>query len=123
MNNKNYFIVASLLLGFSLSHTAYACTSTESEPNDLESQANVIDCANTTLAGNSKRGDIDWFSFSTSENGEISIRLDHDSRDDFDWALYGATGNAILKGETSNVPELGSITAAAGNYFVKVTRY
>ena len=123
MNNKNYFIVASLLLGFSLSHTAHACTTTESEPNDLESQANVIDCANTTIAGNSKRGDIDWFSFNTSENGEISIRLEHDRRDDFDWALYGETGSAILTGETSNVPELGSIRAAAGNYFVKVTRY
>ena len=47
--------------------------------------------------GMSNRSDVDWFSFNTSATGSINITLDHNRRDDFDWALYGTSGGALLR--------------------------
>ncbi|QDP01498.1 cyanophycinase [Thalassotalea sp. PS06] len=123
MNNKNKTIVTSLLLTLFFSTSTLACTQAESEPNDSESQATPITCSDTTIAGNSSRNDIDWFEFTTADNGTVSVSLNHHRSDDFDWALYGETGGALIARETSNIPEQGSISVPGGNYFIKVTRY
>ncbi|GAA5216662.1 cyanophycinase [Corallincola platygyrae] len=115
-----------VLLGLYLftSHASYAaCLTSEVESNDSESTANSGICSGVRISGDMSRRDTDWFSFTTNDRAEIAISLIHHSRDDFDWALYRASGGALLTGETSTIPESGSYLGDADTYYLKVTRY
>lgn len=113
------------LLGLAANTASAACLTSEAENNNQESSANSGMCSDVRVDGSmSNRSDVDWFSFNTSATGSINITLDHNSRDDFDWALYGTSGGALLRKETSSIPETGVYSnAPAGQYFVKVTAY
>lgn len=105
------------------SSVANACLTSESESNDSETQANDGLCSGTLIQGSiDSRRDQDWYRFD-AEAGEVSIILDHNSRDDFDWDLYRSTGGAVASGATSSVPETGTYNGAAGEYLLKVSRY
>lgn len=107
-----------------LTTNTHACITSESESNDTESQANTGICSGTTVEGNLSRGDIDWFVFDVAQAGSIDISLNHNSRDDFDWALYKTSGGAVATGETGSAPETGRYEASsAETYFLKLTRY
>ncbi|WP_404340727.1 Type 1 glutamine amidotransferase-like domain-containing protein [Pseudoalteromonas mariniglutinosa] len=124
MKKKYSILNGSLAACMFFSVASHACLTSEAEPNDTESNANSALCSGTTVAGSLTRNDADWFSFQVTETGPIDIELDHNRRDDFDWALYQATGPAVAEGATGNVPETGSYNAqATGTYFIKVTRY
>ncbi len=113
----------SLLALVSCAH-AQACINAESENNDSESNADGPVCSGQLVqASINNRRDQDWYHFDTAGSGTISISLDHNSRDDFDWDLYRSTGGAVASGATSSVPETGSYSGDAGEYFLKVTRY
>lgn len=117
-------MVATLATALFLTTNTHACITSESESNDTESQANTGICSGTTVEGNLSRGDIDWFVFDVAQAGSIDISLNHNSRDDFDWALYKTSGGAIATGETGSTPETGRYEAsAAETYFLKLTRY
>lgn len=104
--------------------SAHACITSETENNNSESNANSGICSDITVSGNLSRNDIDWFSFELSAPGAIDISLDHNSRDDFDWALYQSSGSAVASGNSSDVPQNGSYNATqTGTYYIKLTRY
>ena len=115
----------SLILTATLAPVAsHACVTVESENNDRESQANGPLCSNSTVSGTLSGRDIDWFYFDITGPGALVLSLDHNTGDDFDWALYAETGPPVAEGATSQVPEDGTYSApGAGRYFVKITRY
>ncbi|XOV77393.1 MAG: Type 1 glutamine amidotransferase-like domain-containing protein [Aestuariibacter sp.] len=103
---------------------AYACITSESENNNSESRADGPVCSGDIIAGSiGSRRDVDWFSLTVPASGTIDISLDHSGSDDFDWDLYTTSGPAVASGATSSVPETGSYSGPAGDYFVKVSRY
>jgi len=108
-----------------VSTASLACTTEETASNNSDSSATAGLCSGVMLSGDiSARRDVDWFSFSVAEAGNITVTLDHNGNDDFDWDLYPASGSAIASGATSQVPEVGGTSvSAAGTYFVKVSRY
>lgn len=117
-------MVATLATALFLTTNTHACITSESESNDTESQANTGICSGTTVEGNLSRGDIDWFVFDVAQAGSIDISLNHNSRDDFDWALYKTSGGAVATGETGSAPETGRYEASsAETYYLKLTRY
>ncbi|QIZ83668.1 type 1 glutamine amidotransferase-like domain-containing protein [Bermanella marisrubri] len=107
------------------STVSMACTTEETASNNSDRDATAGICSGTTLQGSiSNRRDVDWFSFEVTSAGTISVTLDHDSRDDFDWDLYPASGSSIASGSTSQIPETGSTSVSnAGTYYLKVSRY
>jgi cyanophycinase len=107
------------------STASFACTTDETASNDTDTTATSGLCSGVLLQGDiSSRRDVDWFSIEVAAAGSINITLDHNSRDDFDWDVYPATGNRLGGAASSNVPETGSVSvSSAGTYFVKVSRY
>ena len=104
---------------------ASAQITSESENNNAESAADGPVGSGTRVAGSlSTSSDIDWFYFDLTAASTIGIRLNHDAGDDFDWALYKATGGAVASGKSSAIPEAGSYAATTtGRYKLKVTAY
>ena len=104
---------------------ASAQITSESENNNAESAADGPVGSGTRVAGSlSTSSDIDWFYFDLAAASTIGIRLNHDTGDDFDWALYKATGGAVASGKSSAIPEAGSYAATTtGRYKLKVTAY
>lgn len=97
----------------------------ESENNNTESAADgPVGSGTRVVGGLSTSSDIDWFYFDLAAAGTIGIRLNHATANDFDWALYKATGGAVASGRTSAVPESGSYAATTtGRYKIKITAY
>ncbi|MDN3638228.1 Type 1 glutamine amidotransferase-like domain-containing protein [Simiduia curdlanivorans] len=108
-----------------LSFSVLACTTSEQESNDNESNANGSLCADTPLAGSiSSRRDVDWYYLDVNQSANLTITLSHSSGDDFDWYFYPSSGSYTASAQTSNTTETGSASATgAGRYYVKVTRY
>lgn len=104
---------------------AWAQVTNESENNDRESVADGPVGSGTRVSGNlSTSSDVDWFYFDLSAAATVSISVNHDSGDDFDWALYRSTGGAVSSGKSTRIPEAGSYNAtAAGRYYLKLTAY
>ncbi len=108
-----------------LAMPAAAQITSESENNNAESAADGPVASGTRVTGSlSTASDIDWFYFDLAAASTVGIRLNHDTGDDFDWALYKATGGAVASGKSSAVPENGSYVATTtGRYKLKVTAY
>ena len=104
---------------------AVAQIASESENNNTESAADGPVGSGTRVTGSlSASSDIDWFYFDLTAASTVGIRLNHDSGDDFDWALYKATGGAVASGKSSAIPENGSYAATTtGRYKLKITAY
>lgn len=113
------------LLLCALATPCWAFISAESESNNSESTADGPAGPASAISGTmSARTDVDWFYFDLAAAGVIDISLSHGSSNDFDWALYAATGPAIASGASSAIPQTGSYNAsAAGRYYVKLTAY
>lgn len=105
------------------SSVANACLTGEVESNNTESTANDGICSGVLIESSiNNRSDQDWYRFEAGD-GWVDISLEHNRRDDFDWDLYRSTGSAVASGATGSTPENGSYNGAAGEYFLKVTRY
>ncbi len=113
------------LLLCALATPCFATLTNEQENNDVESRANgPVTAANAVHGSLSTRRDVDWFWFDLPAPGLIDISLDHGGANDFDWALYAATGPALASGATRAIPETGSYRASsAGRYLVKLSAY
>ncbi|MFC3033289.1 cyanophycinase [Pseudoalteromonas fenneropenaei] len=117
-------IAMSLLTLLLSTGASAACLTTETQSNDTEANAEQGLCSGVLVQGNiDSRTDLDWFKFTTTSAGTISLNLSHASADDFDWGLYKTTGSAVLSGASSANPETGSYQGDAGDYFIKVSRY
>ena len=117
-------VVLCLCLG-SLSHPAFAQIAAESENNNTESAADGPVGSGTRVTGTlSTASDIDWFYFDLGAAATITVRLNHGTSNDFDWALYKTTGSAVASGKSSAIPETGSYAATTtGRYLLKITAY
>lgn len=105
------------------SHSASAsCSDAEREFNDTERNATEI-CTNLIVFGDLGRRDTDWLSFTLEQPSEVTISLDHNRFDDFDWELFAETGPAIAVANTSSIPDTGSQLLEAGQYWLKLTPY
>jgi cyanophycinase len=104
---------------------AFAQIASESENNNTESAADGPVGSGTRVTGSlSTSSDIDWFYFDLTTASTIAIRLNHGTGNDFDWALYKATGSAVASGKSSAIPENGTYAATTtGRYKLKVTAY
>ncbi len=113
------------LLMCALATPGFAYITAESENNNAESTADGPAGPASAISGTmSSRTDIDWFYFDLPATGAIDISLSHGSSNDFDWALYAATGPALAAGASSAIPQTGSYTATAtGRYYLKLSAY
>lgn len=113
------------LLLCALATPGYAYITAESENNNSESNADGPAGPASAISGTmSSRTDIDWFYFDLPAVGAIDISLNHGSGNDFDWALYAATGPALATGASSANPQTGSYNATAtGRYYLKLNAY
>ena len=85
-----------------------ACLTSETEPNNTDTNANAGVCSGTPISGSlSSSGDYDWYRLDVTGPGTINISLSHGSSVDFDWYLYAATGSYIAYASTTNNPETG----------------
>jgi len=102
----------------------YACISSESSNNNSLTNADGSVCDEIIFEGSiSNRRDIDWLYFD-AQSGHVSINLNFNSRDDFDWQLFDQSGDLLTAGETSQTPESGSYQLPQdGRYYLKVFRY
>jgi len=113
------------LLLCALATPGYAYITAESESNNSEGNADGPAGPASAISGTmSSRTDIDWFYFDLPTVGAIDISLNHGSSNDFDWALYAATGPALATGASSAIPQTGSYNASAtGRYYLKLNAY
>lgn len=106
----------------------------DKEPNNETSQATNID-VNTLITGNIQSNrDVDYYIFSASQDGQISVQFDHAYRDNescfWEVAILDANSNSNLelpsfrsKGIDSSRPDLDTIRIPAGTYFIRVKPY
>ena len=102
-----------------------ACQTSETEPNDTDTNASVGVCSGVAVSGSlSSSSDVDWYRLDVTAPGTIAISLSHGQGVDFDWYLYAATGPYIAYASTTNNPETGSkAVSSAGTYYVRVKSY
>ena len=102
-----------------------ACLTTEVEPNNTDTSANVGLCSGVNVTGSmSSSSDLDWYKLDVTTPGQINISLSHGSGVDFDWYFYGVTGAPLTYKSTSNNPETGSYNVTTtGTYFIRVKSY
>jgi endonuclease/exonuclease/phosphatase family metal-dependent hydrolase len=99
----------------------------ETEANDTAAAANGRVGAGTSVSGSlATSTDVDWFKFTVTTPGTVTVKLTMPGSGDLDWYLY--TGSDLnffeARGYTTSNPEVGTYEAlAAGTYYVKVVGY
>ncbi|TVQ71418.1 MAG: hypothetical protein EA373_04530 [Oceanospirillales bacterium] len=97
------------------------------EPNNVKNEAQTIDLGGATqgLLGYVSRGTLDsqdWFSFETTEFGEISVKVEGEESLQFWMQLLDIDGNRLGNTSASSSLELTRGDQAPGTYFVQLIR-
>ncbi|HEX5744630.1 MAG TPA: pre-peptidase C-terminal domain-containing protein [Archangium sp.] len=99
----------------------------ETESNDTAATASGRVGANTAVSGSlATSTDVDWFKFTVTTPGTVTVKLTMPGSADLDWYLYTASDLNFFeaRGYTTSNPEVGTYEAlAAGTYYVKVVGY
>ncbi|WP_158502027.1 pre-peptidase C-terminal domain-containing protein [Vitiosangium sp. GDMCC 1.1324] len=99
----------------------------ETESNETAATANGRVGAGTSVKGSiSTSTDVDWFKFTVTTPGVVTVQLTMPGVGDLDWYLYTADDVNLFaaRGYTSSNPEVGTYSASApGTYYVKVVGY
>ncbi|WP_083682281.1 pre-peptidase C-terminal domain-containing protein [Archangium sp. Cb G35] len=99
----------------------------ETESNDTAAAASGRVGAGTAVSGSLSSGtDVDWFKFTVTAPGTVTVKLTMPGSVDLDWYLYTETDLNFFeaRGYTTSNPEVGTYNApAAGTYYVKVVGY
>ncbi|WP_375771673.1 pre-peptidase C-terminal domain-containing protein [Archangium gephyra] len=99
----------------------------ETESNDTAAAANGRVGAGTSVSGSlATSTDVDWFKFTVSTPGTVTVKLTMPGSADLDWYLYTGTDLNFFeaRGYTTSNPEVGTYEAlTAGTYYVKVVGY
>ncbi len=96
----------------------------ETEPNGSSTTANGPVGAGVNVSGTlSSSSDDDWFFFDVATSGNVNVSLSIGSSADLDWFLYDNSLTEVARGYTTGNPEAGSVTLAAGHYFLWVDGY
>ncbi len=101
--------------------------SAESESNDSAATADGEVGLGRAVSGTiSTSTDVDWFRFTATGAGTLTIRLEIASSADLDWHLYreGDLSTYVARGYSSRNPETATYTVpSAGSYLLKVNGY
>jgi hypothetical protein len=93
------------------------------EPNDTTSQAYSISKATTYSSYIASSVDVDYYKFTQSAAGTVSISLTNLPKD-YDLYLYNSSGTQVARSiNGSTTSESISYSASAGTYYVKVLGY
>ncbi|MFY0524894.1 pre-peptidase C-terminal domain-containing protein [Archangium gephyra] len=99
----------------------------ETESNNTAATANGRVGAGTSVSGSiSTSTDADWFKFTVTEPGTVTVKLTMPGSGDLDWYLFTESDLSFfeVRGYTTSNPEVGTYEApAAGTYYVKVVGY
>jgi endonuclease/exonuclease/phosphatase family metal-dependent hydrolase len=99
----------------------------ESEGNDTPATANGRVGANLDVAGAvSTSTDNDWFKFTVTAPGTVTVKLTISGTADLDWYLHHETNTStyLARGYTSSNPEQASYNVTqTGTYYVRVVGY
>ncbi|QRN95053.1 pre-peptidase C-terminal domain-containing protein [Archangium violaceum] len=99
----------------------------ETEANNTAAGANGRVAAGTNVTGSvSTSTDIDWFKFTVTGPGLVTVKLTMPGTGDLDWYLYSGSNVStyLTRGYTTANPEVGTYSVpAAGTYYVKVVGY
>ncbi|WP_257454441.1 pre-peptidase C-terminal domain-containing protein [Archangium lipolyticum] len=99
----------------------------ETEVNNTAAGANGRVAAGTNVTGSvSTSTDIDWFKFTVTAPGFVTVKLTMPGTGDLDWYLYSGSNvtTYLTRGYTTANPEVGTYNvSAAGTYYVKVVGY
>jgi len=99
----------------------------ETESNDTAAAANGRVGAGTAVSGSiSTSTDADWFKFTVTAPGTVTVKLTMPGSGDLDWYLFTESDLSFfeVRGYTTSNPEVGTYEApAAGTYYVKVVGY
>ncbi|MFL5358484.1 pre-peptidase C-terminal domain-containing protein [Archangium sp.] len=99
----------------------------ETENNDTAATANARVGENLAVSGGlSSSTDVDWFKFTVTTPGTVTVSVTMPGTADLDWYLYTSSdvNQYAARGYTASNPEVGSYQApAAGTYYVKVVGY
>lgn len=118
-----YKLFLSICIGLLSLDCVSACINIEVESNNTLASANASLCSGEAVQGDIQhRRDVDWFQLE-AQSGNISITLNHSSRDDFDFELTDSSGNTVLSAKTSRVPETLNSEVTSGVYYIKIIRY
>jgi endonuclease/exonuclease/phosphatase family metal-dependent hydrolase len=99
----------------------------ETESNDTAAAASGRVGAGTSVSGSlATSTDVDWFKFTVTTPGTVTVKLTMPGSADLDWYLYTASDLNFFeaRGYTTSNPEVGTYEAlTAGTYYVKVVGY
>ena len=129
---KTLLFVLSLVLVFVLPNKAYAASS-ETESNNTSATANLIS-VNSSISGNlSSSSDIDWYKFTTTEDGYFNVSFNHTVIDSSGrcWRIYlydstavnnidGTSGYYYFTGNKGEGTTR-NFGITAGTYYVKIS--
>ena len=98
------------------------CITTEAEPNNTTTQANLKPCSGGAVSGAiSASTDVDWYRLDLPNPGTVALNLSHAAGIDLDWSLSNAAGTELASGASLGNPESGAYNATtAGTYYVRV---
>ncbi len=96
----------------------------ESEPNESSTAADGPVGTGVNVTGAvSTSTDNDYFYFDVATAGTVNISLQIGSTADLDWFLYNSSLTEVARGYTTSNPEVGSYSATAGRYYLRVNGY
>ncbi len=122
---KNLFLLWSMILAFGFSFSALAAQ--ESEDNGTFGRADVISLGEKVTGNVSTPGDEDFFKFTVSKKGKITIKeyylrpLDYDGFDSTTLHLYDGSRRIIYEQKDGAMTSQ-SISVTPGTYYVRVSQ-
>ncbi|MGH2565207.1 MAG: hypothetical protein ACRDE5_11880, partial [Ginsengibacter sp.] len=120
----NKFLLKSILIVFPfLLFAVSSYAQSETEPNDLPAQANVLSLNGSISGALNVAGDVDWYKLTTTADGHLFIPFNNTGNGDLKVvSLYDADTTTVLAsspvGDGIGMVERNGL--AAGTYFIKV---
>jgi len=104
--------------------TLPAGISAESEPNDASTTADgPVGTGRAVSGALGSTTDNDWYYLDVTTAGTLNLSLAITGTADLDWFLYNSALTQVAQGYSTANPEVGTYSATAGRYYVKVNGY
>ncbi|MBI5168223.1 MAG: S8 family serine peptidase [Candidatus Eisenbacteria bacterium] len=98
--------------------------SAETEPNDASTTANgPVGTGRAVSGAVGSSTDNDWYYLDVTTAGTLNLSLAITGTADLDWYLYNSALTQVAQGYSTANPEVGTYSATAGRYYVKVNGY
>lgn len=98
--------------------------SAETEPNDASTTADgPVGTGRAVSGALGSTTDNDWYYLDVTTAGTLNLSLAITGTADLDWFLYNSALTQVAQGYSTANPEVGTYSATAGRYYVKVNGY